>query len=136
MINNKKANNLESTEKDYKDIDQKIKEKKLEIVNELLRTLKFKNKKNEFTDKVLKSDKFKEKCEEALEECKLFNDKSVLPLFEMKKTNLKTQKSIMGFINSVLKNYGIKIKSIQTNKRDENKKLIMKYEIEQENFIY
>lgn len=113
-----------SCDPNYQDIDLKIKIQKLKIVNELLQMLgfKFTGKENPKEDwmienditgvRIHKDDWFK-RTELAKKKSKLFNDKTVLALFGRKKTAITSNKSLLGFVNTILKNYGMKIASIK-----------------------
>ncbi len=98
-----------------------------------MKLLKFK-KDNVFTNKIIDGEKFNKLCEKVKTDCILFTDVSSMPLFGLKKTALNTQKGFIYFINTIFKNYGIKIKSVQTSERDKNKKKIMNYSLVQEDF--
>jgi hypothetical protein len=66
-----------------------------------------------------------------MRKAKLFTDKNVKLLFGMKKKTVDGTKSFLGFVNSVLNNYGVKIdyKRVKVNS-----KLSYKYFIKQEDF--
>ena len=116
MYNNKAINNqplrsYESIDVDYKDIDVLVKKRKLDLVNQLLCTLKFKDVKNNFTDNIIPKETFEKLMTKAQTKCELFTNKSTLALFELAKNKIETTKAFLGFSNSILKNYGICISS-------------------------
>jgi hypothetical protein len=71
------------------------------------------------------------KLQTKAKKCKLFTDKNVLLLFGFKKRAADSSKSFLGFINSVLSNYGVKIASKRTRC---NEKRCQSYAIVQEDF--
>lgn len=126
ILNNQKAiYNLPSTSYDtvddeYVEIDKKIRNKRLEIINQFLRTMKLKDKNNEFTDAKIDGDEWAKLVEKSKTKCDIFTDKTIMTLFEKSKKNvlptLTTDKKFIGYINSVLKNYGIKIQKASYGK--------------------
>lgn len=130
-INNVFCKSYVSNVPDYQDIDLKIKLQKLKIVNDLLQTLTFKDENNEFTKNEIECDKWEAITEKAQVKSKLFTDKTVTALFEMKKTAITTNKKFLGFVNSILNNYGCKIVNIRSNKKDSDGNKISKYCLQQ-----
>jgi hypothetical protein len=110
-------------DEEYFDIDLIIKKEKLEIVNDLLKVLEFKDDKDIFNDNIHKKDKFEELREKSIKICKLFNDKNSLILFGLHRKILSSNKSYLGFVNSIFKEFGITIYSKKTKIRL-NKKLV------------
>lgn len=116
MYNNKAINNqplksFMTVDDSYLDIDLKKKTRQLFIVNQLLQLLKFKDKDNEFTKITLELDEFNKLKTKVMKKSELFTDPSALTLFNMAKGKIITNKAFLGFCNSILKNYGIKINS-------------------------
>lgn len=139
LYNNKAINNLpsksfESIDPDYQDVSLKVKQQKLKIVNELLQHLKLKNDKNEFVSVPVENNEWETLVEKSHKKCTIFNDPSVLPLFDMSKGALKkitSNKSYLGFLNSILKNYSVKIVLNRSNKKDKDGNKINYYSTEQ-----
>ena len=60
--------------------------------------------------------------ERACKECKIFKDKKIGALFDVKSDELKTNKAFMGFINILLQHYGLRIRSDRKSTRDKKTK--------------
>lgn len=123
LFNNKAINNLavpnfESQDVEYLDIGKKEKALKLKYINQLLEMFEFKAEDNTFSDKVLSATEFETYKDNSLKKSKLFTNKEVLTMFGKRKQNLTSNKSFLGFVNSLLDNYGIKIKTVQVSDRD------------------
>jgi hypothetical protein len=106
-----------------KDVDVKVRNKKLKYINEMLRMLEFKDADNKFiVDKVVDAEDFAKLSEKALDKCTLFADPTVRALFEMRKKDPATTKAFLGYANQFLKNYGVKIQSKSVGSGKKNKK--------------
>lgn len=128
LFNNRAINNLpiktyKTVDNEYVDFDKKTKLQQLKIVNELLLMLKLKDKKNNFTNSEIDENEWIKLVENAKHKSTIFTDKSILLFFDKNKTNviltLTTYKKFIGYINSILKHYGIKI---QKNNYGKHKK--------------
>ena len=100
---------FKSIDDTYIDVETKIKNQKLKIVNELLKILKLKNENNEFNTGHLEKEEWELLTQKAISKSTYFNDKTIPALFEMKKQPITTNKKFLGVINSILQNYGFKI---------------------------
>jgi hypothetical protein len=65
---------------------------------------------------------------ECIEKAELFtNTKYTMPLFGMTKKTTNNIRSFLGFINSILDNYGLTISNVQKNKRINKKHTSINY---------
>ncbi len=110
--------NMTIVDDTHKDIKLTL-TRRLQLVDELLQKLTFKDSDNKFTNVYLSKDQFDKLIVESKVKCKLFAlDGSVL--FGTKKCDLVTRKSYIGFVNSILKEYEIRIKLNKSNKKVRN----------------
>jgi hypothetical protein len=123
-INNKEVKQYKTVDDDYADIDVRIKIKKLQHVNEMLKLLGFKDDDNEFTGKCVTKEAFSKLEKKVKTKSKLFVDKNVQLLFGLKKKTINSTKGFLGLMNSILANYGVKIDHKRTKI---NSKLSYKY---------
>jgi hypothetical protein len=94
------------------DMDVKVRNKKMKHINEMLRMLEFKDDEDKFiADKRVEGEDFIKLTAKALKKCALFTDKTVHALFDMEKKAPATNKAFLGYANSFLDNYGVKIQS-------------------------
>lgn len=108
---NRNLKTYDTMDDDYRDIELIIKKKKLITIKELLLILGFKNcldkiSINKISINKIEFDKNKNIC---IKKCKIFTNKDILTLFKMNKKTITSMKSFLGFVNSILSNYGIKI---------------------------
>ena len=83
----------------------------------------------------LTNDQFLEYSKTAINECKLFTDKNVRMLFGMSKKTDLTNKAFLGCMNSIFKNYGIRIETVRHSEKVDKKTVtIYSYKIQQEDF--
>lgn len=92
--------------KNYNDNETKEKIKKVQLINKMISTLGFKL----FGNEIIVSSDFINNSQEILKFDE-FENKSYTTLFNTTKTEIKTNKQFMGFINSVLSNYKLYISS-------------------------
>jgi len=71
----------------------------------------FKNESNEFTNKIHSKEDFEKLRNNCIIKYCLFNDGKTLTLFGLPKKILNSDKSFLGFVNSLLKEYGLIIQS-------------------------
>lgn len=97
--------------KDYNDNQTKETIKKVEIINDLISKLGFKL----FDEKTyISRQDFESNIDTILKTNEIFiNPKLSKVLFNTSKVDIKTNKQFLGFINSVLGNYKLKIKSVE-----------------------
>lgn len=136
IFNNQKAiyklpsTPYDTVDDEYVEIDKKIRNKRLEIINQFLRTMKLKDKNNEFTNAKIEGDEWEKLVEKSKTKCDIFTDKTIMTLFEKCKKNvlptLTTHKKFIGYINSVLKNYGIKIQKTSYGKDKKKSYIVIK----------
>ena len=103
--------------KNYNDNQTKENIKKVDIINDLINKLGFKL----FDNKTISRDKFEKNIDEIIKTNELFiNPKLANILFNSSKVNIKTNKQFLGFVNTVLENYKLKIQSkeIRVKKED------------------
>ena len=103
-----------SIDEEYIQLPMKIRQQKLKLINEVLQTLTFKNSKNEFTNNVIEKEDWEKLVLKTKTKSTIFNDISVLALFEVNKSatqKIATNKAFLGFLNSLLANYGVSIKT-------------------------
>jgi hypothetical protein len=103
--------------KQYNDNQTKETIKKVEIINDLITKLGFKL----FDGKMISRENFEKNVEEIMKTNELFiNPKLVKVLFNSSKVGIKTNRQFLGFVNSILENYKLKIKSdeIRVKKED------------------
>jgi hypothetical protein len=64
----------------------------------------------------LSKDVFDDNIKKCLTSCKLFNDRKLVePLFELKVKKVNSTRGFMGFVNSLLKNWGLCITTSKIN---------------------
>lgn len=92
---------------EYLDIEKAKTSEKINIITDLINGLGF----NDLNDnKLIKKDDFEKNKNENIKKNILFtNQEYSLPLFNMKKRKILTNKAFLGFINTIFSNYGIKI---------------------------
>ena len=103
--------------KNYNDNQTKENIKKVDIINDLINKLGFKL----FDNKTISRDDFEKNIDEIIKTNELFiNPKLANILFNSSKVNIKTNKQFLGFVNTVLENYKLKIQSkeIRVKKED------------------
>lgn len=94
--------------KQYNDNQTKETIKKVEIINDLITKLGFKL----FDNKIISREEFETNIEDIMKTNELFiNPKLVKVLFNSSKVGIKTNRQFLGFVNSILENYKLKIKS-------------------------
>lgn len=120
-INGNLLKSYYTIDNDYFDIDLIVKKQKLDTVNELLKELKFKDENNNFNHITHTKDDFEKAKDNAIKKCKLFNDTKILILFGLNKKIFASNKSFMGFTNSILKEYGIELKIKRETERKDKK---------------
>jgi len=100
--------------------DTKYKEK-MEIIIDLIKSLGYDSLTKE---KLIMKDDF-EKNKENVKNNKLFKNQDYsLPLFNMKKKKIVSNREFLGFINSILSNYGLKINLKRINEKNKKNKKI------------
>lgn len=103
--------------KNYNDNQTKENIKKVEIINDLINKLGFKL----FDNKYISRKKFEMNIEEIIKTNELFiNPKLANILFNSSKVNIKTNKQFLGFVNTVLENYKLKIQSKEVRVKKED----------------
>jgi hypothetical protein len=135
ILNNQKAIYNEDSrpyttiDDEYVEIDKKIRKKRLEIINQFLKTMKLKNSSNEFINGHIEGEEWDKLVEKSKTKCDIFTDKTISALFEKNKKDvlptLTTNKKFIGHINTILKNYGIKIQSIRYGKHNKKSKYVI-----------
>jgi len=104
--------------------DMKSKEK-IRIIKDFLNILGYDSLTEE---KLIIKDEFQNNMKTCIEKAELFtNTKYTMPLFGMTKKTLDSIKSFLGFINSILNNYGLTITTIQKNTRKNYKNISINY---------
>lgn len=111
--------------KNYNDNETKEKIKKVELINKMISTLGFKL----FGSDIVSSSDFINKSQEILK-FEEFENKSYTTLFNTTKTEIKTNKQFMGFLNSVLSNYKLFISSKKARIKGDCKKRHQVYKLE------
>jgi hypothetical protein len=123
-----------SNMKDNHDDRSENKEACINIINKLINLLGYEN---PYDDKQIRKNQFDQNIQMVYSNSVLFTDqKTAKILFKQSKTDIdpKNNKAVMGYLNTVLKNYGLKIESSYT----EGKKKItdnLKYRLIQLNNI-
>ena len=85
---------------------------KIRVIKQLLNKLGYENVQD---IKKIERKQFKENMKMVLSECELFiNPKKCEPLFGFKKGKIESVKSFLGFINHILKDWGVQIKLCRT----------------------
>lgn len=104
----------------YEDNNNKQRYERLNLVKQLIVDLGFKN---HYDDSILTADIFDKKLKLLQTNNLIFKElKRTKILFSMTKTkDLKERKQLMGFLNTILINYGLSIKSKQTERQEGEK---------------
>ena len=103
--------------KNYNDNQTKETNKKVDIINDLIHKLGFKL----FDDKYISRQDFEKNIEDIIKTNELFiNPKLATILFNSSKVNIKTNKQFLGFVNTVLENYKLKIQSKEVRVKKED----------------
>lgn len=123
----------------YIQLPMKIKQQKLKIINEVLQLLTFKNSKNEFTNKVIEKEDWEKLVLKVKQKSTIFNDNSFCALFNIEKIatqKIATNKAFLGFLNTLLANYGVNIKTKAYGKNMLKSKTFIEQDIfaKQDNF--
>jgi hypothetical protein len=92
----------------YKDLDHKLKEEKLKTIQKLLDLLGFDN---VDTPTVINKDDFNKNKDSCIKKSNIFISKDTQILFKLNKKAITSMKSFLGFINTILGEYGIKVNS-------------------------
>ena len=115
----------------YLQFDKAKQKQRLDIITELIVKMGF-SLDNIGSDSKLEKDNFVKNMKDCLKSCKLFIDRKLVePLFGMKSKNLVSVRSFMGFVNSLLKHWGLCIVSLQKSKWLKSKKVnLYEYSLE------
>lgn len=91
--------------------------KKLDVIKNMLKKLGFNNVGNSIS---VEKDDFLANKESCILKCPIFIDKNIKLLFDVKPYKDKSNKNFIGYVNTLLANYGIKIKAKSCGKKGLN----------------
>jgi hypothetical protein len=122
-VDDRKLMSIETNNK-YLDYDKAIQEQRIEIIKELITGMGF-DLENIGNDLVLNRETFIENMNHCIKNCQIFTKvKNTEILFGIKIRDVKTVKAFTGFVNSVLKNWGLDICFTRKSIRDKETKHI------------
>lgn len=126
LLNNKEKNEFEEViDKHTIDYFDKKWKEKCEIVKKLLKDLDFSF---DDTDKIIKKEIFEKRMRKLIKNDEVFTKPKIfLSVFGLKSSNVKSTRSFLGFMNKILLNYGLRIKTIQQTTHKNKKKINMYY---------
>jgi hypothetical protein len=128
MISDKQMFTVDSNNKDNYLLYGKAKQKqRIDMVKELIKYMGFDL--QQIGEVVLNRETFVENMNKCVKECKIFTDSKISDiLFECKTKELKSVKAFIGYVNSLLKNWGLQVITCEKTIRDiKTKKYISEY---------
>jgi len=125
IYNGDDNNKLITIDSNYIKYANMISKEKIRIIKDFLNILGY----NSLTEeKLIIKEDFQTNMTECIEKAELFtNTKYTMPLFGMTKKTTNNIRSFLGFINSILDNYGLTISNVQKNKRINKKHTSINY---------
>ena len=134
LLEEKELNNIMTIDKfnknNYLVYDKDKQKERTDIIKELIGTIGF-DLEDIGNNLILDRDTFVENMEKSVKNCKIFKDSvNCKFLFGFKSKRVKTVKAFIGFVNSILKNWGLNIIFHKKQIREKNRICILSYSLD------